>query len=149
MGSTTDWDSQVVIGNRAKGPRVVKDESVVNAARRAGVAVGTEKKTVINAGHAGPDHQRIAKLDRVNEVAPPPKVSPSVGKAMSQARIALQMTQKDLATKTNEKPSVINDYEAGRAVPNPQILAKFERILKVKLRGSDIGKPLAPPSKKA
>lgn len=149
MGSTTDWDSQVVIGNRSKGPRVVKDESVVNAARRAGMAVGTEKKTVINASHAGPDHQRIAKLDRSNEVAPPPKVSPSVGKAMSQARIALQMTQKDLAAKTNEKPSVINDYEAGRAVPSPQILAKFERILKVKLRGVDIGKPLAPPGKKA
>lgn len=28
----------------------------------------------------GPDHQRIAKLDRENEVAPPVKVSASVGK---------------------------------------------------------------------
>lgn len=28
----------------------------------------------------GTDHQRIAKLDRENEVAPPPKVAPSVGK---------------------------------------------------------------------
>lgn len=66
---------------------------------------------MVNATHAGPDHQRIAKLDRVNDVAPPSKVKPSVGKAMSQARIALQMTQKDLAAATNEKPSVINDYE--------------------------------------
>ena len=28
----------------------------------------------------GPDHQRIAKLDRENEVAPPAKVNASVGK---------------------------------------------------------------------
>lgn len=45
------------------------------------------------------------------------------------------MSQKDLATKVNEKPSVINDYESGRAVPNQQILAKLERALGVKLRG--------------
>ena len=35
----------------------------------------------------------------------------------------------------NEKPSVIQDYESGRAIPNPQILAKLERALGVKLRG--------------
>ena len=28
----------------------------------------------------GTDHQRIVKLDRENEVAPPPKVAPSVGR---------------------------------------------------------------------
>ena len=28
----------------------------------------------------GTDHQKIAKLDRDNEVAPPPKISPTVGK---------------------------------------------------------------------
>lgn len=28
----------------------------------------------------GTDHQRIAKLDRENEVAPPAKISPTVGK---------------------------------------------------------------------
>ena len=29
---------------------------------------------------SGPDHQRIAKIDRENEVAPPPKVPLTVGK---------------------------------------------------------------------
>ena len=57
------------------------------------------------------------------------------------------MSQKDLAQKVNEKPSVIQDYESGRAVPNPQILSKLERNLKVKLRGSDIGKKLEGPKK--
>jgi ribosome-binding protein aMBF1 (putative translation factor) len=56
---------------------------------------------------------------------------------MSKARLAKEpsMTQKDLATKVNEKPSVINDYESGRAVPNQQVLSKIERALGVKLRG--------------
>jgi ribosome-binding protein aMBF1 (putative translation factor) len=84
----------------------------------------------------GTDHQRIAKLDRENEVAPPPKVAPSVGKAIQTARMEKEMAQKDLAQKVNEKPSVIQDYESGRAIPNPQILGKLERVLGVKLRGA-------------
>ncbi|SCV17570.1 related to Multiprotein-bridging factor 1 [Nakaseomyces glabratus] len=58
------------------------------------------------------------------------------------------MSQKDLATKINEKPTVINDYEAGRAIPNQQVLGKMERALGVKLRGKAIGEPLGGPKKK-
>ena len=61
----------------------------------------------------GTDHQRIAKLARDDEVAPPPKVAPSVGKAIGQARQAKNLTQKDLGTKINEKPQVIAEYESG------------------------------------
>lgn len=59
---------------------------------------------------------------------------------MSQARQEKEptMTQKDLATKVNEKPSVINDYESGRAIPSQQVLAKLERALGVKLRGKGL-----------
>lgn len=46
-----------------------------------------------------------------------------------------ELSQKDVAQKINEKPSVLQDYEAGRAIPNPQILSKLERVLGVKLRG--------------
>jgi ribosome-binding protein aMBF1 (putative translation factor) len=46
------------------------------------------------------------------------------------------MSQKDLATKINEKPQVIAEYESGRAVPNTALLAKMERVLGVKLRGA-------------
>lgn len=62
--------------------------------------------------------------------------------AIQNGRAALQLSQKDLAQKINEKPSVLQDYESGRAIPNPQILGKMERVLKVKLRGTDIGKAL-------
>jgi putative transcription factor len=52
------------------------------AARRAGAVVDTDKKITGggNKQSQGTDHQRIAKLDRENEVAPPPKIAPSVGK---------------------------------------------------------------------
>ena len=48
------------------------------------------------------------------------------------------LTQKDVAQKINEKPSVLQDYEAGKAIPNPQILGKLERVLGVKLRGVSV-----------
>lgn len=97
------------------------------------------------------DPQRIAKLDRTNEVAPPTKVAPSVARVgriltlltrvcsslqtIRTARAERNLSQKDLAQKINEKPSVIQDYESGKAFPNLQILVKLEGILNVKLRG--------------
>jgi ribosome-binding protein aMBF1 (putative translation factor) len=50
-------------------------------------------------------------------------------------RLALGLTQKDIAQRINEKPTVIQDYESGKAIPSPQILGKLEKILGVKLRG--------------
>ncbi|GJE86799.1 MBF1-domain-containing protein [Phanerochaete sordida] len=118
-------------------------------ARRVGAVVATDKKVAggNNKAHASTDHQKIAKLDRENEVAPPPKVAPSVGKAIQTARMEKELSQKDLAQKVNEKPSVIQDYESSRAIPNPQILGKLERVLGVKLRGSNIGEKLGGPKK--
>jgi len=144
-----DWNSKTVIGFKAKAPKVTRNTSDLNAARRAGAVVGTDKKISAggNKAHIGTDHQRIAKLDRENEVAPPAKIAPTVGKAIQTARMEKQFTQKDLAQKVNEKPSVIQDYESSKAIPNPQILGKLERTLGVKLRGSDIGKKLEGPKK--
>ncbi|PIL23754.1 transcription factor [Ganoderma sinense ZZ0214-1] len=185
--SNVEWDSKTVIGQKAKAAKVARNASDLNAARRAGAVVGTDKKVTggLNKAHqgapparspspncsqrhcfvahtcrlptavslscrvpyTGTDHQKIAKLDRENEVAPPSKINPAVGKAMQTARMEKQLSQKDVAQKINEKPSVLQDYEAGRAIPNPQILSKLERVLGVKLRGNDIGKPLGGPKK--
>jgi putative transcription factor len=54
---------------------------------------------------------------------------------MMAARMEKGLSQKDAAAKINEKPSVIQDYESGKAIPSPQVLGKLERILGVKLRG--------------
>ena len=63
------------------------------------------------------------------------QVSREVSLRIQQARQAKGWTQKELATKISEKPQVVNDYENGRGIPNPQILGKMERVLGVKLRG--------------
>ncbi|KAI8330359.1 multi protein bridging factor 1-domain-containing protein [Chlamydoabsidia padenii] len=140
----SDWDQTTILRKRPEDKaRVARTQSELNAARRAGAAISTEKKsTLTNSSQANTDHRRIAKLDRDNEVAPPPKVDVSVGKALQKGRQDKGMTQKDLAQVINEKPQVVNEYESGKAIPNQQVLTKMERALGIKLRGKNIGEPL-------
>jgi ribosome-binding protein aMBF1 (putative translation factor) len=51
------------------------------------------------------------------------------------------MTQKDLGTAINEKPQIVAEYESGKAIPNPQIIAKIERALGTKLPRPGKSKP--------
>lgn len=146
----SDWDSVTIIGQKARvgggGPRqqVAKTSAQLNAARRTGAVLNTEKKYGTSNVKSNPEGQRLAKLDDTDGVVAVKKLDLSVGKTISKARQEKKLTQKDLATKVNEKPNVINDYEAGRAVPNQQLLGKLERALGVKLRGKNIGEPLFP-----
>ncbi|CAG8451514.1 6553_t:CDS:2 [Ambispora gerdemannii] len=139
MSEAADWDKKVVIRKRGEQIKVTKGSSAINAARRAGVVVETERKTTggTNKGHVNADHQRIAKIDRENEIAPPPKISLSVGKAIQQARQAKGLNQKDLGQKINEKANIM-----GRTIPNQQVLSKLERVLGIRLRGKNIGETL-------
>ncbi|KAJ1560672.1 Endothelial differentiation- factor 1, partial [Cladochytrium tenue] len=139
----SDWDSVTVIRKRADKPAVLKSESAVNAAKRSGATVSTEKKTAA-ANTKAPviDSRKAAKIDNETEDFHVQRVSMSVGRAIQQGRQGKNFTQKDLATKINEKPTVVAEYESGKAVPNQQVLGKMERILGVKLRGQDIGSPL-------
>lgn len=47
-----------------------------------------------------------------------------------------------------EKPQIVNDYEAGRGIPNNVILGKIERVIGLKLRGKERGTVLEPPGQK-
>ncbi|KAJ3194589.1 multiprotein-bridging factor 1 [Irineochytrium annulatum] len=139
------WDDVTVIRKRPEKNTVLKSESQVNAARRTGSAIATEKKAVVNSNGPAYDAGKAAKLERETEDFKVQRLGLSVGKAIQQARQAKTppMTQKELATKINEKQTVVNEYESGKAAnPNQQILAKMERALGVKLRGKDIGMPL-------
>ena len=71
------------------------------------------------------------------------KVDKKLSVAIQQARMAKKMTQKDLATKINEKPQIVGEYENGKAIPNGQIISKMERVLGVKLPRPGKKKPAA------
>ena len=81
-------------------------------------------------------------LDEHNDAGTIVKVSMDVSKAIQTGRLEKKLSQKDLGVKINERPNIIADYESGKAIPNPQVLSKMERILGIKLRGKDIGLPL-------
>jgi len=91
-----------------------------------------------------PNNMNNRKLDDSNEAQSINKVEKSISKIIMQARLAHSMSQKELAQKINQKPQVIMEYENGKAVPNPQILSKIQRIIKVKLLGKKetLGMPL-------
>lgn len=89
-----------------------------------------------------PEGAHLYKIAEQNDAGTIPTVSMDVSKAIQKGRTDKGLTQKDLGGKINEKPSLINDYESGKAIPNTQVLGKMERILGIKLRGKDIGTPL-------
>jgi putative transcription factor len=140
----SDWDSVTVL-RKTTNATTQKSKQAINTAMRTGQTVISEKKaTSLNSNQKGIDAGKAAKIDNETESFHVEKVGMSVSKAIQQARQAKGLTQKDLATKINEKPQVVNEYEAGKAInPNQQILMKLERALGVKLRGKDIGQPLA------
>merc|ERR1712217_1024888 len=91
-----------------------KSSSEVNAARRSGGQVDTDKK--IGAGGNQSAHSKVpnaAKLDENSEVFRHNTVSHDFKLALQQARLAKKMSQAALATAINEKGTVINEYESG------------------------------------
>lgn len=137
--SGQDWDT-VVLKKKAPTASQAKDEAAVNAARRSGAAVDTVKK--FNAGANKPSAaqtttgQSAAKLEAETEDFHHERVSSTLKQQIIQARTAKKMTQIQLAQAVNEKPQVIQEYESGKAIPNPQVLSKLSRVLGVTLKKS-------------
>lgn len=110
MSGNIGWDDEIVLRKRSDHAKVTRSSSDINAARRAGAVVSTERKVVTNAGHVGEDFRRIAKLAETDEIVAPKAVSMDVGKAIAKARIELKLNQKDLGVKVNEKQTVVSFF---------------------------------------
>ncbi|XP_074655573.1 endothelial differentiation-related factor 1 homolog [Tubulanus polymorphus] len=141
------WDDVTYLRKKAPKSTALKSQRAINAAQRSGAEIKTDKKFSAAQNKQSTAAKDTAKLDRETEELHHDRVSMGVAKHIQKRRSELKMTQKDLSTKINEKPQVVNDYEAGRAIPNPQIMGKLERALGIKLRGKDIGLPLHQPKK--
>lgn len=99
------------------------DEKLKNA-QRTGQTTSVNKNTTQN---------KSAKLDAETENFTIVKSGLTLGKEIQQGRTAKKLTQKQLATMLNEKPQLIQQYENGQAIPNPQIINKLQKSLGVKL----------------
>ncbi|KAJ3043448.1 multiprotein-bridging factor 1 [Rhizophlyctis rosea] len=64
-----DWDSVTVIRKRAQNSSALKTEGALNAARRTGGAIDSQKKSSTNANAAGIDAGKAAKIDRETEAS--------------------------------------------------------------------------------
>ena len=92
-------------------------KSSLGTAKAAG-AVTTEARSGAARSHSA----HLAKLEDSDDVYKHKTVSNELKKAITQARMAKKMTQKQLANAINERVEVIQDYENGKAIPNPQVL---------------------------
>lgn len=73
------------------------------------------------------------KLDDDNPEAPK-IISHSIKMQIQQARMAKNLTQKQLAQQTNLTVNIISQYESGKTIPDKSVLLKLSRYLGVKLK---------------
>ena len=133
LAGSQDW-APVVWNKSAPKGKTAKSTSEVNAARRNGGEIDTSKR--FNAGSNQSAHAVVPnakKLDVNTETFRHATVSHEFKLALQQARLAKKMTQAQLATAINEKGSVVNEYETGKAIPNGAIVNKLNRSLGVRL----------------
>jgi len=62
--------------------------------------------------------------------------------AIIKKRSELKLTQNDLAVKINVSPNVIKSLEQNKEQHNPNLLTKIQKVLGIKLLGSNIGDPV-------
>lgn len=119
--TTQDWDTVVL---RGKGAHV-------NAKKK------RNGETETRAKFDGSKSSAMRKLDDATEVAKPHRINPKIKETIMKARTAKGLTQKELAQRAQVQPTIVQQYETGKAKADVAVLRKMERILGVKLTGKE------------
>ncbi|KAK3747970.1 hypothetical protein QZH41_019443 [Actinostola sp. cb2023] len=125
----SDWDSVTYLKKKTPRAAEMRSKQAVASAQRHGEKIDTTEKFSAGGNRQHSTNKDTAKLDRETDELHHVKLTLDVGKLIQKGRVDKKFTQKELATKINEKPNVIMDYEQGKAIPNNQILAKIERAI--------------------
>lgn len=129
-----DWET-VTFSKTAKQKAAGLSSAQAIAQGKMSGVIATEKKFGAagnKSAHTGAG-AGLKKLEDSTEEFSHKSVGKELSKSLAQARLAKKMTQAQLATAINEKPHVIQNYESGQAIPNPQILNKLDRALGIHL----------------
>jgi putative transcription factor len=135
--SEQNWDN-VVFHKKGVKRAGVTNKQHVNQQRRAGnvsaqLKMGKKNNSALAMSDRVGGEQNMCKLETDNESLKHNKVNRELSKAIAAARQAKSLTQKQLATQLNVKSTMIQSYENGTAIPNPQFIVKIERKLGCKL----------------
>lgn len=118
-----DWDP-VVLKKKSTKPKSGNADANLAQAKRSGQQIEQTKK--YNAGgnkQSGGPSVDARKLEDPDSEVKLTTVSTELKLQISKARQAKGWTQKELAQKINEKPTVVADYEAGRGVVDVKVVA--------------------------
>lgn len=132
--SDQDWTPVVLTKTAKQRAKGLSSAQAVAQAKVAGELSsekrigGGENKSAHSGGGPG-----MRKLEESTEEFKHNTVNKNLSQAITQARCAKKMTQQQLATAINERAQVIQQYESGQAIPNPQILNKLDRVLGIHL----------------
>jgi putative transcription factor len=129
-----DWTPVIITKTQKQKAVGLSSAQAIAQAKVAGV-VSSERKIAAGENKSAHNGQGpgLWKLEESSEDFKHNTVNKSLSKAISQARLAKKMTQQQLATAINERSQIIQQYESGQAIPNPQILVKLDRALGIHL----------------
>jgi len=126
MKGQQDWNT--VTFGKTKAPATSVD--AVKQAQRAGTGILQERRHNAATTATG---MSVSRLDAETDELKHKTVAPELRLALSKARAAKGLTQKQLAQALNMQPAVISEYERGTAIPNNAIIARMEKALGARL----------------
>jgi len=144
MNSNTDSNTTTYLTKRTATKTQARSNAAVNSAQRTGAGVTVEGKYGGGGNKQKAGDRNMKALADDTENLTIKRVDKSLGKWIAHGRQNFQpksLTQKELATKINEKPQVIQEYENGKAVPNSQVINKIQKALKIHISGKFAGEP--------